>query len=48
MAKAIGYYGLFLLTWIPINLLCFVKKSTVWAEIKHTRQIRLAELPNAK
>ena len=48
MAKAIVYYGIFLLSWIPINLLCFVKKSKVWVEIKHTRKVRVAELPTAE
>ena len=48
LCKAICYYWLFLISWIPINVLCLFKKSTVWVEIKHTRRIRLAEVPTAK
>lgn len=48
LCKAVCYYWLFLISWVPINVLCLFKKSTVWVEIKHTRRIRLAELPTAK
>ena len=48
MLRAIGYYWIFLFSWIPINILCLFKKSTVWTEIKHTRNIRLMELPAEK
>ena len=48
MSRAIGYYWFFLFSWIPINILCMFKKSTVWVEIKHTRGIRLAELSAGK
>lgn len=43
----IGYW-LFMMSWIPINLICFFKKTTVWHEIKHTRSIRLIEMTAAK
>ena len=44
MWKGILYYWVFVMSWIPINLLCLFKKSTVWHEIKHTRSVRLADL----
>ncbi len=44
MWKAILYYWIFVMSWIPINLLCLVKKTTVWHEIKHTRSVRMSEL----
>ena len=33
------FYWLFLLSWLPITLGSFVKKTTVWEEIRHTRNI---------
>ena len=37
--KAAALYWLFLLSWIPITLGCFVKQTTVWEEIRHTRNV---------
>ena len=37
--KAAAIYWLFLLSWIPITLGCFVKQTTVWEEIRHTRNV---------
>ena len=34
--KALGLYWLFLLTWLPITVGSFWKKTTVWEEIRHT------------
>ena len=48
MWKGILYYWVFVMSWIPINLLCLFKKSTVWHEIKHTRSVRIADLPLKK
>lgn len=33
------FYWLFLLSWVPITLGSFVKKTTHWEEIRHTRNI---------
>ena len=41
--KALALYWLFLLSWIPITFGSFVKKTTVWEEIRHTR----ATIPEA-
>ncbi len=35
---------LFILTWIPINIVCFIKKYKKWEEIKHDRSISIEEL----
>jgi len=37
--KALALYWLFLLSWIPITFGSFVKKTTVWEEIRHTRNV---------
>ena len=35
--KALGLYWLFLLSWLPITVGSFLKRTTVWEEIRHTR-----------
>lgn len=45
---AVLYYWFFILSWIPINVICFFKKTTVWAEIKHTRNVKLSDMPIKK
>ena len=37
--KALAVYWLFLLSWLPITLVSFWKKTTVWEEIRHSRVI---------
>lgn len=44
MLPAMLWYWVFIMSWLPINLLCLVKKATVWEEIPHTRAIQLAQL----
>ena len=39
MVKSVAFYWLFLLSWLPITLESFVKKTTVWEEIRHTRNV---------
>ena len=39
MCKSVLLYWLFLLSWLPITLSTFFKKTTVWEEIRHTRSI---------
>ena len=39
MWKSAGLYWLFLLTWIPITLGSFFRNTTVWEEIRHTRNV---------
>ncbi|MGI5893401.1 MAG: glycosyltransferase family 2 protein [Candidatus Merdivicinus sp.] len=42
--KAALHYWVFVMSWIPINLVCLFKRTTVWDEIKHTRAIAMSEL----
>lgn len=44
MLKSILYYWVFILSWVPINLICCFKKCTVWDEIKHTRSVTMSDL----
>ena len=44
MLPAMAWYWVFIMSWMPINLLCLVKKATVWEAIPHTRAIRLSQL----
>lgn len=44
MLRGIFTYWFFLASWVPINLVCMVRKCTTWEEIRHTRAIRLSEL----
>lgn len=46
--KAVLYYWIFLVSWIPINVVCLFRRSTTWTEIKHTRSIPLREISSAK
>ena len=39
LLPALGAYWLFLLTWLPITAASFVKNTTVWEEIRHTRNV---------
>jgi cellulose synthase/poly-beta-1,6-N-acetylglucosamine synthase-like glycosyltransferase len=42
--SSIVLFAIFILTWIPINVLCIFKKDMVWEEIKHKRGIDAKEL----
>jgi cellulose synthase/poly-beta-1,6-N-acetylglucosamine synthase-like glycosyltransferase len=44
MLKGIFTYWLFLISWMPISIICIFKKQTDWVQIKHTRVIKLKEL----
>ena len=39
LVKSLLVYWLFLLSWVPITLGSFVKRTTVWEEIRHTRNV---------
>ena len=43
LLKGAVTYWFFVLSWVPINVLCFFRKTTRWEEIKHTRSVRLAD-----
>lgn len=42
--KGILYFPLFMLTWLPISIVCFIKKKTKWDIIKHTRDVKIKDV----
>lgn len=44
--KGIFGFSLFILTWIPINIICLFKKTKKWEPIKHTRNISVKNILN--
>ena len=39
LGKSLALYWLFLLSWLPITLSSFLRQTTVWEEIRHTRNV---------
>ena len=39
--SAILLFNVFIITWIPINLICLYKKKISWEAINHTRNIKI-------
>ncbi len=37
-------FVLFVLTWIPINIICLIKRPNKWDEIKHTRNVKINDI----
>ncbi len=44
MLRGILAFWFFIVSWLPINILCFIKKQTVWLPIKHTRAVKIDDL----
>lgn len=44
LLKGILLFPLFIFTWIPIHIHCFLKKEDEWEEIKHTKNIKIEEI----
>ena len=44
--KGIFGFSLFILTWIPINMICLFKKTKKWEPIKHTRNVSAKNILN--
>ena len=42
--KAFFSFWFFLFSWIPINVLCFVKPIETWEPIEHTQSLKLSQL----
>lgn len=42
--KGILLFPVFILSWVPINIICLFKKNIEWEEIKHNRAIKLEEI----
>lgn len=37
-------FMVFILTWIPINIICLLKKHTKWEEIKHNANVKINDI----
>lgn len=46
--SAIALFALFILTWVPINVLCLFKKNLKWEEIKHQRGMAASDIGSNK
>ena len=44
LLSAIALFAVFILTWIPINVVCLFTKDMKWEEIKHNRGIASNEM----
>ena len=44
--KGIVVFSLFIISWLPISVICLFKKNLKWEEIKHDRAISLEEIGN--
>lgn len=44
LTSGILLFPFFIFTWIPINILCLLKKQTNWEEIKHNRNVKIDEI----
>ena len=44
--KGIVLFPLFIVSWLPISVICLFKKNLKWEEIKHDRAISLEEIGN--
>ncbi|WKY47520.1 glycosyltransferase family 2 protein [Eubacteriaceae bacterium ES3] len=42
--RSIFSFWLYLATWIPINVLCFIKPIDVWEPIEHTKSIKISQI----
>ena len=42
--SSIFLFALFIATWIPINIICMIKKDITWKPILHTRNVDVKEL----
>lgn len=42
--KGILFFPLFILTWLPINIICLFKKDIKWETIKHDRVIKIEDV----
>lgn len=47
LLPGIFLFFFFMLTWIPINIVCFCRRQTKWEEIKHDRNISISEIKQA-
>ena len=46
LLPALGVYWFFLLSWVPLTVGCIFKKTVVWEEIRHTRNMPVPQRIN--
>lgn len=46
--SAIALFALFILTWVPINVICLFKKDMKWEAIKHKRGMSASDIGSQK
>ncbi len=46
--SAIALFAVFILTWVPINVICLFKKDMKWEAIKHKRGMAASDIGSAK
>ncbi|MBR1376216.1 MAG: glycosyltransferase family 2 protein [Bacilli bacterium] len=46
VTSSIFLFALFILTWIPINIVCMIKKDVTWKPISHDRNVDMEKLLN--
>jgi cellulose synthase/poly-beta-1,6-N-acetylglucosamine synthase-like glycosyltransferase len=44
LIPGILFFWVFLMSWLPINIICLIRPTTTWSEIRHSRSIRLQDL----
>ena len=44
MRKGILYFWVFVFSWIPINIMCMIKKETVWHQIDHIVSVNIDDI----
>ncbi len=44
VVSGIILFMVFIFTWIPINIICLVKKHTKWEEIKHNANVKINDI----
>ena len=44
MLSGILLFTVFMITWIPINIICMFKKDLVWEQIKHSRNVDIDQI----
>jgi len=44
LLKGILFFPLFIFSWVPIHIYCFIKKQDTWEEIKHSKNIKIDDL----
>ena len=44
LLKGILLFPLFILSWVPIHIYCFIKKQDTWDEIKHSKNMKIDEI----